>query len=365
VIGVNISLGLEDANREYLDYISKQNSDVIFIELKGSEKQTIYENGNPKAKDGNNQEYMDFCDKEIIDPVSKSVIGSLHLHFSREDFDKLQSDNNRLTLKLLFMTFILLGLFLLLIQRELRPLKKLSESVCSYDPRLNNFALTPTIGTDEVGLIQNAIITMVEKIALHTHMLDEINHSLEDKIKERTKELEEANRQLKTLAITDMLTQLPNRRYFEEYYAKSWELAKRTGVNLSIVMCDIDHFKKVNDTYGHQIGDEVLIRVAATLKLTLKRETDLIARYGGEEFILILYDTDLNDAEKICNKMQENLKIAQEKSYTKEAVAPVTMSFGISCTKPGRDEESESLIKKADDALYKAKESGRNCVSIK
>ncbi|PIP09539.1 MAG: hypothetical protein COT46_07910 [Sulfurimonas sp. CG08_land_8_20_14_0_20_36_33] len=116
---------------------------------------------------------------------------------------------------------------------------------------------------------------------------------------------------------------------------------------------------------GHQIGDEVLIRVAATLKLTLKRETDLIARYGGEEFILILYDTDLNDAEKICNKMQENLKIAQEKSYTKEAVAPVTMSFGISCTKPGRDEESESLIKKADDALYKAKESGRNCVSIK
>jgi len=248
VIGVNISLGLEDANREYLDYISKQNSDVIFIELKGSEKQTIYENGNPKAKDGNNQEYMDFCDKEIIDPVSKSVIGNLHLHFSREDFDKLQSDNNRLTLKLLFMTFILLGLFLLLIQRELRPLKKLSESVCSYDPRLNNFALTPTIGTDEVGLIQNAIITMVEKIALHTHMLDEINHSLEDKIKERTKELEEANRQLKTLAITDMLTQLPNRRYFEEYYAKSWELAKRTGVNLSIVMCDIDHFKKVNRT---------------------------------------------------------------------------------------------------------------------
>lgn len=364
IIGLNISLGLYDANTEYLNYIVQQNPDIIFVELKDSDNQVVYNishDAEMKYKYKNKgQEYIDFCNKQIVDNVSENVIGNIHIYFSQQDFYKLQSANRLLTFKLVFIIFILLSIFVYLIRRELRPLKKLTETVLAYDPKLNNFPLPISSKKDEVGVIQNAILLMVDKIGSHTQMLDQINLSLEEKVKERTKELYEANQQLKALSVTDDLTKLSNRRYFEEYFQKSWELAKRKNVNLSLVMCDIDHFKKVNDIYGHQIGDEVLKAVAIALKEALKRGTDFVARYGGEEFIMVLYETNLQEAQSLCQRVQENLKILKNEKLEGVKISSITMSFGIACTIPKKDDNSDSLIKYADDALYNAKETGRN-----
>jgi len=129
-------------------------------------------------------------------------------------------------------------------------------------------------------------------------------------------------------------------------------------------MCDVDHFKRVNDTYGHQIGDEVLKLVAQSLKESLKRNSDFVARYGGEEFIIVMYETTLEDAKKVCHRIQENLEKNQHTVFKDKKINTITMSFGVSCILPTNNDYAESLIKNADNALYKAKESGRNCIHI-
>ena len=366
ILGLNISFGLDDANSEYLDYIVKENPYVTLIQLKNTQQRIIYENKsdewNPTREnwDESAKKDINFCDKNIVDPSSNSIIGSVRLHFSDKDFQELQSANRLLTLNLIAITLASLSLFVIMIKREFRHLKELNESVLSYDPKLNNFSLTKSNRSDEVGVIQNAIVSMVEKIGLYTHILDETNLSLEGKVVERTKELVEANEKLKALSVTDELTGLANRRYFGKYLEKTWELAKRKSVNVSLVMCDIDYFKKVNDSYGHQMGDEVLRRVAAALNESLKRNTDFVARYGGEEFVIVMYEGSLDDATLLCQRVQENLKKCQDLAFEGVKIDPVTMSFGISCVVPDKDARYESAIKKADEALYKAKENGRN-----
>ena len=366
ILGLNVSLGLNDANREYLDYIAKENSDVTFIELKNGQNEIVYQYGDDeseiqsKSSYETQTEYVDFCDEEIVDPLSNALIGSIHIHFSDKDFIKLKSDNRLLTFKLALVAIVLLIVFVRIIQREFRHLKELSESVLAYDPKRNDFSLGTSHRHDEVGVIQNAIVSMVDKISLYTSMLDETNLSLEGKIKERTKELWEANERLKALSVTDELTGLSNRRYFEEYFHKTWELAKRQGASVSFVICDIDYFKKVNDACGHPVGDEVLKYVATALRTSLKRNTDFVARYGGEEFVIVMYEASLDDATSLCRRVQENLKKGPNVACDGVTLDPVTMSFGINSAVPGKEEDSQSVIKKADDALYKAKRSGRN-----
>ncbi|DAB28731.1 MAG TPA: hypothetical protein CFH78_00965 [Sulfurimonas sp. UBA10385] len=205
---------------------------------------------------------------------------------------------------------------------------------------------------------------MVGKIATHTKILDEINLSLEDKIKKRTKELEEANKKLQALSVTDELTQLSNRRYFEEYFQKSWELAKRNNIEISIIMCDIDYFKRMNDTYGHLAGDFILENIAQILKKSLKRNTDFIARYGGEEFVIVMYDTNIDLAKELCIKIQNSIKNADSFIFQGIVLEAVTMSFGISSTIPNINKNSKELIENADLALYKAKKNGRDCIIV-
>ena len=129
-------------------------------------------------------------------------------------------------------------------------------------------------------------------------------------------------------------------------------------------MCDIDFFKHVNDTYGHLVGDDVLKKVAHAMKISLKRSSDFIARYGGEEFIIVMYDTDNKGAQELCTTIQSNLKDINYIDSNNSQIKPITLSFGISSIIPSTDTNRESLIKHADIALYRAKESGRNCIRM-
>lgn len=365
IIALNLSLGLEDANKEYLDQIVKQNSDLESFELIDPQGNKIYSYmKNPIKEHQKDPNSIHFCSQSIVDPLTGEKFGMAQLYFDDHEYQTMLDKNKETTFKMFGITFLILMIFLFLIKREFKFLKELSENVLVYDPKLNNFTLKASDRTDEVGIIHNAIISMVTKINSHAKLLDDINQSLEEKISKRTQELEEANQRLIELSVTDPLTKIANRRHFENHLQEIWKLAKRNHVDISIIMCDIDHFKEVNDKYGHIMGDAVLKKIAQILKHSLKRASDFIARYGGEEFIIVLYDTKTSGAEELCVTIQNNLKSCDGFETDGGKIAPVTMSFGISSMIPDEENHYEHLINSADTALYQAKENGRNCIVV-
>lgn len=196
---------------------------------------------------------------------------------------------------------------------------------------------------------------------------------LENAIKERTQELQIMNTQLQKQAVeleetkaeltleasTDSLSQLYNRRYFINVSQQTLETTKRYRQDLSLCMLDIDHFKNVNDTYGHEVGDKVIIYCSDILK-KLARQSDIVTRYGGEEFIILLPQTSLEDALALAQRIRKaiyTLKIPEcDKNLT------VSISIGVTQVNHEKDENISDIIQRADKALYIAKEGGRNRV---
>jgi diguanylate cyclase (GGDEF)-like protein/PAS domain S-box-containing protein len=162
--------------------------------------------------------------------------------------------------------------------------------------------------------------------------------------------------ELQTRATTDTLTQVFNRIKYDEIVKREIERAKRYNHPLSLIMFDIDHFKMVNDTYGHAVGDYVLQALTQIVKLDL-RETDYLVRWGGEEFVIIAPDTDIERAEILAERVR---KSAEE--YKFERVGTVTVSFGV--TQFAKNDTEDTFIKRTDDALYAAKRMGRNRVEV-
>ena len=181
----------------------------------------------------------------------------------------------------------------------------------------------------------------------------------------REKLLREQTMVLRSQTFSDGLTGIANRRHFDVAIEKEMRRAMRTGSPLSLLMIDIDHFKDYNDHYGHQQGDDCLIRVAAELAAMLQRPTDLLARYGGEEFAAILPDTDAAQALRMAEAIRERaaeLRIAHAK--TDNAVKHITVSIGIATQHPQQQVAISALIGAADRALYLAKGAGRNRVMV-
>ncbi|PZO41532.1 MAG: diguanylate cyclase response regulator [Pseudanabaena frigida] len=193
--------------------------------------------------------------------------------------------------------------------------------------------------------------------------LQEQNHRLKQEINSRIIAetlLQEANEKLGRLVNLDGLTQLANRRCFDEYLEQEWQRLAREQLHLSLIMCDIDFFKNYNDTYGHVAGDDCLRKVSLLIKQAVRRPADLAARYGGEEFVLVLPNTDVDGAilvaEVIRQKLSE-LAIPHEDSVVSEFV---TLSIGVTSLIPKTDSLPSVLLTSADYALYRAKELGRN-----
>ncbi len=171
-----------------------------------------------------------------------------------------------------------------------------------------------------------------------------------------TFELEESNKKLLELSYVDQLTNIPNRRAYDERLASELQATKRSGIEFSFLLIDIDNFKEYNDIYGHVNGDVVLFRVTNQIKNLLSRKTDFVARYGGEEIVVILPYTPLEKAQIVAKKiLQSTLDLNIEHSYSKFNQV-LTVSIGITSTKIS----IENLMDNADKALYKAKNYGRN-----
>jgi len=174
--------------------------------------------------------------------------------------------------------------------------------------------------------------------------------------------LEIRSQELARLSNTDVLTGLFNRRYFDEMMDAEWKRSGRNGSLLSIIIFDLDHFKVINDTCGHQIGDLYLKKAAEVLSSVFKRETDVVARFGGEEFIVLLPGMGDDDAFQLAEKVRqgvESMSIVHERKSIK-----TTISAGIRNGVPDFNARADSMISYADQALYKAKQGGRNRVVI-
>ena len=164
---------------------------------------------------------------------------------------------------------------------------------------------------------------------------------------------------LQQLASTDSLTGLYNRKAFFEVLDEYFKIAKREKQSFSILLFDIDFFKKVNDTYGHLIGDDVLKLVSNNIKSQM-RDSDVLARYGGEEFIAFLPNTDMVGAQKLAKKI--NSFVEEHPFVNKQLQLKITISIGVSLY--NNENKLIDVIQKADNALYQAKASGRNCIKI-
>ncbi|WP_156490194.1 GGDEF domain-containing protein, partial [Oleiphilus sp. HI0086] len=174
--------------------------------------------------------------------------------------------------------------------------------------------------------------------------------------------IKEREERLELMSQIDGLTQLYNRPFFDQAMDISLANSRRNMTPLTLVMMDIDHFKKVNDTYGHQAGDECLKLIARLMKKQYQRQTDIVARYGGEEFIAILYGQTQEEALLQTEKLRRAIEDANM-TYQGKTI-PMTASFGLASMAPPEWQKGESLVGFADSALYQAKESGRNRICI-
>ncbi len=171
------------------------------------------------------------------------------------------------------------------------------------------------------------------------------------------------NARLYELATTDMMTRLKIHHFFQTRLREEMEECQVSGSPVSLLLTDIDHFKKFNDTFGHQIGDLVLIEVAKTL-IRIGRALDVPSRYGGEEFALILPKTRLDDAVRIAEKVRESVEKTEVVHPTSGEILRVTISVGVAECDAARDKTNADIIKRCDDALYAAKRNGRNRVEL-
>lgn len=256
-----------------------------------------------------------------------------------------------------------------LITRHIQEIGMLAEVV------LLSFALAARINEEKHArrLALETSLSLAHRVnAAYQEQLNgqaKMTRELEIRVDERTAELQKtmtelnaANHRLEQLSLTDALTGLHNRRYLDQHLGTWMEFAEKQGAPLTAFVIDIDHFKKINDTFGHLIGDQCIKAVAASLKSTVHRPDDLVVRYGGEEFVVALRNTDAAGALQVAERARNSI----EKSHWEweGRHIPVTVSIGVAEFQPATDHEPALLLARADEALYSAKQTGRNRVVI-
>ncbi|KPV98462.1 Phytochrome-like protein cph2 [Pseudoalteromonas sp. P1-9] len=245
-----------------------------------------------------------------------------------------------MVMALLMSLVVLLIIYFILTIMIIEPLNKLKATVREVMERGNFQLKTNLERTDEIGRLALLIDVLFNKVHVQQHAL---KHN---------------NRQLKRLSDTDPLTGIANRRAMMQVLEK----LTPSAMPISVIMLDVDYFKKFNDSYGHQQGDLALKHVAKTLKHHTRRQSDVIARYGGEEFVVVLLNTCQSDARNMAYAIREAIEGLAIEHKTSLISQFLTASIGVSCCDEFDSFSIETLLHQADSALYKAKEQGRNCV---
>lgn len=206
----------------------------------------------------------------------------------------------------------------------------------------------------------HALNGLFHQVSERNRELLALNQTLESRVEERTQELAVANQQLEVIALTDVLTGLPNRRHALQCLAQAWNESVKENSPLSCMMIDADDFKQINDNYGHDAGDEVLRQLARNLKYTVRTD-DIVCRLGGDEFFVICTHTQLEGAIQLAEKLRLAINALRVPAGSGEWHGSI--SIGVAARK-AKMENFDQLIKAADDGVYSAKKKGRNCVAV-
>jgi diguanylate cyclase (GGDEF)-like protein len=214
-----------------------------------------------------------------------------------------------------------------------------------------------------VLLVVTLMIAVTVAYRWRLRVLRDLQADLMRLVRERTEQLEEANRKLALLSYMDAITEVANRRSFDEELAMEWRRSTRSKQRLSLLMVDIDGFKAFNDALGHHAGDQCLKTVAGIISTCVQRAGDTVARYGGEEFSILLTDTEPLGASIVA----ERIRAAVEERDIAHPAMPqkrLTVSVGVATMHASETVEPSTLVRAADAALYKAKQDGRNLVRV-
>lgn len=237
-------------------------------------------------------------------------------------------------------------------------LAKLFDSNRIADGELGSNNLNLNI--NELGVLAKSFNLMARNLSQSFAALRSINSELEERVAIRTLELQQANDELRNQIGIDGLTQVANRRRFDEYIEQVWRSCLRQNQPLSLIISDVDYFKFYNDRYGHLAGDDCLRNIAQVIQQNINRPNDLAARYGGEEFAVILPNTFEQGAIKVAEKIRTGVKQLQTPHQASPIDEYVTLSLGVASIMPTEANQPEHLIEAADKALYMAKAQGRN-----
>ena len=244
---------------------------------------------------------------------------------------------------------VLIILNMLLRAIVLKPLQRLTEHASKLEREGDYSLRINSSRRDEIGVLANSLDALVQTIS------------------DRTVELRRANDRLTQQSLSDPMTGIANRRMFDDFLKKEWRRATREQSPLSLILIDVDNFKKYNDSLGHQQGDMCLIAVAAVLQLHVQRPADLVARYGGEEFAVILPGTNLEGAVHMAETLRRAIRDMRIEHPASETSPYVTLSMGLVSVAPSPtdgDGGMEALLARADQALYQAKDAGRDQVRV-
>ncbi len=238
-----------------------------------------------------------------------------------------------------------------------RPIERLAKSAKQVQNHQPGAVFPQDHPVLEIAQLGRSLTGMTQSLLSKERELKEANASLEATVAQRTADLTQANAELLKLATHDALTGVYNRRRFDEKLAENSLLFQRTGRTFALLLIDADYFKRVNDTYGHAIGDDVLCQLAALIENTT-RSTDFVARYGGEEFAVLLPEVEEPDSPEV---VAEKIRAAVQAAVF-PTVGHLTVSIGVGVAEPS-DRDSLALLKRADMRLYEAKGAGRNRVA--
>ncbi|MFG0250808.1 MAG: diguanylate cyclase [Phycisphaeraceae bacterium JB051] len=271
----------------------------------------------------------------------------------------------------LLVCVVIIPIVLLMVRIQIRPLNQIIDA--SIAMAEGHYPTVQDIHrSDEIGLLNKAFHLMINRLKTHQDIQDRLHEQLEHKVVERTHELERLNHQLaqtvkqfESLAATDSLTGLANRREIGKTLKRCFLKAEHYNHDLACIMLDMDGFKLINDTLGHQMGDEVLCATAKALSLSC-RNSDVAGRYGGDEFVVVLPQANEDIAVTVAVRIREQFEkqIRQLLHQHKDMIEKVTLSMGVAIKSAGELVDSELMLAKADRALYRAKNTGKNRILI-